>query len=87
MYAIRSYYDWIDASTRDEARPYYDPMLPDGMVQRSRRFIDVQAYAPKVGERLRLSEDATASPDGENGLLASLGLDVTAQPGTSYNFV
>jgi len=79
---LNSSADWIKASTRDEARPYYDPMLPDGMVERSRRFIDVEAYAPKVGERLRLSEDATASPDGVNGLLASLGLDVTAQPGT-----
>lgn len=79
---LNSSADWLKASTRDENRPYYDPRLPDGMVQRPRRFIDVEAYAPKVGERLRLSEDVTASPDGSTGLLESLGLNVTAQPGT-----
>ncbi len=74
--------DWLTASTRDEDRPYYDPRLPDGMVRRSRRFIEVEARAPKVGERLRLSEDVSASPDGSTGLLRRLGLHVTAQPGT-----
>lgn len=78
---LNSAADWLQASTRDENRPYYDPRLPDGMVQRPRRFIDVKAYAPKIGERLRLSEDASAAPDGETGLLASLGLNATAWPG------
>ncbi len=61
-------------------RPYYDPRLAD-MVSRRRVELSVTAAPARPGERLRLSEDASSSPDGVTGLLSRLGLTATATPG------
>lgn len=73
--------DFLRAETRVVNEPFYDPRLAGGMTSVERLVTEVTAKGAKPGERLRLSENVAASPDGASSLLARLGLNVTATPG------
>lgn len=73
--------DFLRAATRVVNEPFYDPRLAGGMTSVARIVTEVTAKDAKPGDRLRLSEDVAASPDGASSLLARLGLNVTATPG------